>query len=129
MLVLRTPFNWLCIPLRGDTLTVWQQGPKDFRIPIRAPPESVIAEITLFKTLHACVRQYSVLKSPPFKKEKCRKNSEMGWSDGQNPQGSLGRIQLCFAVLQQEQQREHKLTHHSFTKSCTIITDDILLDG
>lgn len=34
-----------------------------------------------------------------------------------------------FAMLQQEQQREHKLTHDFFTKSYTVIADDILLDG
>jgi len=36
---------------------------------------------------------------------------------------------VFFAMLQQEQQREHKLTHDFFTKGCAVIADDILLDG
>lgn len=55
--------------------------------------------------------------------------SELEKSNWQKTQWSLGSIKLYFAVLQREQQREHKLTHHSFTKSCTVIADDILLDG
>lgn len=55
--------------------------------------------------------------------------SELEKSSWQKTQWSLGSIKLYFAVLQQEQQREHKLTHNSFTKSCTVIADDILLDG
>lgn len=36
---------------------------------------------------------------------------------------------VFFAMLQQEQQREHKLTHDFFTNGCAVIADDILLDG
>lgn len=47
---------------------------------------SVISEITLFKTLCVCILQCSVLKSPPFKKEKCRKK-KVKWSEvlGRSP--------------------------------------------
>lgn len=55
--------------------------------------------------------------------------SETEQSTRKKTQWSFALLLLFFAMLQQEQQREHKLTHDFFTKSYAVIADDILLDG
>lgn len=102
VLVLHTPFICLCFP-REEIPQACAAGPWGFQDPegLQVPSGSVISEITLFKTLCVCVLQCAVLKSPPFKKEKCRKKQWSGlkwWAEAPGVFRSDPAVLCCAAA-------------------------------